>query len=114
MIRRRCISTRILEPGMIIDQSIIDHTGRILINRKTRLNEYMIAALQKMGIGSIYIREGEESEEELTYNISPEIMEKIEQVKVPNVAKVQLKESVKNAFRKVCSFCITTRPTQLL
>ncbi len=104
MIRRRCISTRILEPGMIIDQSIIDHTGRILINRKTRLNEYMIAALQKMGIGSIYIREGEESEEELTYNISPEIMEKIEQVKVPDVAKVQLKESVKKRVSEGVQF----------
>lgn len=104
MVRRKCISTRILQPGMVIDQSIIDRTGRILINRKTKLDSYMIAALQKMQIGSIYIREGEESEEELTYNITPEIMEKIEQVKVPDVAKVQLNESVKKRVSEGVQF----------
>lgn len=104
MVRRKCFSTRLLQPGMVIDQSIIDRTGRILINRKTTLDEYMIAALQKMGIGSIYIREGQESEEELTYNITPEILEKIEQVKVPDVAKVQLTESVKKRVSKGVQF----------
>lgn len=104
MIKRRFISVRVLTPGMVIDQSIIDGTGRILINRKTTLDEFMINSLQKLGIGGIYIREGEESEEEITYNISPEVMEKIEKVKVPDVAKVELQESVKKQVAEGIQF----------
>lgn len=104
MIKRRFISVRVLTPGMVIDQSIIDGTGRILINRKTALDEFMISSLQKLGIGGIYIREGEESEEEITYNISPEVMEKIEKVKVPDVAKVELQESVKKQVAEGIQF----------
>lgn len=95
MIKRKFISVRLLTPGMVIDQSIIDGTGRVLIHRKTALDDYMIYSLRKMSIGGVYIREGEESDEEITYNISPEVMEKIEKVKVPDRAKIELHESVK-------------------
>lgn len=95
MVRRKFMSTRLLAPGMVIDQSIIDGTGRVLINRKTVLDDYLIFSLKKLGIGGVYIREGEESEEELSYQISPEVMEKIEKIKVPDVAKIQLKEEIK-------------------
>ena len=46
VIRRRYISTRALKNGMIIDQAIIDKTGRILIARKTELDEFLIDALR--------------------------------------------------------------------
>ena len=47
----------------MIDQAIIDRSGRILIARKTTLDEFLIDALQKMKITGIYIREGEEDPE---------------------------------------------------
>ncbi len=95
MVKRKFISVRLLKPGMVIDQSIVDGTRRVLIRRKTALDDYMINSLQQMRIGGVYIREGEESEEELTYNITPEVMEKIEKEKVPDRAKLELNESVK-------------------
>lgn len=95
MVRRKFISTRILKPGMVIDQSIVDGTGRVLLERKTPLDEYYINALQKLGIGGIYIREGEEEEIEDGIEASPEVIEKIEKMKVPDKAKLRLSESVK-------------------
>ena len=88
----------------VIDQSIIDGTGRVLIHRKTALDDYMIYSLRKMSIGGVYIREGEESDEEITYNISPEVMEKIEKVKVPDRAKIELHESVKKRVAEGIQF----------
>ena len=64
MVKRRFLSTRMLENGMVIDQSIIDKSGRILVARKTVLDDYMIDALRKMKISGVYIREGEEDENE--------------------------------------------------
>ena len=104
MIKRKYISVRLLTSGMVIDQSIIDGTGRVLIHRKTTLDDYMINSLRKMNIGGVYIREGEESAEEITYNISPEVMEKIEKVKVPDRAKIELHESVKKRVAEGIQF----------
>lgn len=95
MIRRKFISTRLLTPGMVIDQSIIDSTNRVLVHRKTPLDEYMIASLKKLGIGGVYIREGEEDETEDNIETSPEVAEKIEKIKVADKAKIKLSESVK-------------------
>lgn len=93
MIKRTYVRTRQLHAGAIIDQSIVDKTGRILIARGTVLDEYLIEALLKLGITSIYTREGEEEPED--ENVSPETLETIEKLKVPDRAKVQLSESVK-------------------
>ena len=68
MVKRKFISTRAIKPGMVIDQSIIDRSGRILIARKTGLDDFLIEALQKMKITGIYIREGEEDPEMEGYN----------------------------------------------
>lgn len=94
MIKRTFVRTRQLQPGMVIDQSIVDRTGRILIARNTELDDYLIESLLKLGITSIYIREGEEDPEEDTL-ISPQTLETIEKLKVPDRAKVTLNESVK-------------------
>ncbi len=93
MIKRTFVRTRELKIGMIIDQSLIDRTGRILIARGTPLDEYLIDSLLKLGVTSVYIREGEEDPED--ENISPQTLETIEKLKVPDRAKVKLSESVK-------------------
>ena len=93
MIKGTFVRTRQLQAGAIIDQAIVDRTGRILIARGTTLDDYLIEALLKMGITSIYTREGEEDPED--ENVSIETLETIEKLKVPDRAKVQLSESVK-------------------
>ncbi len=49
MIRRKYVPLRIVQPGMMIDQAIIDRAGRVLIARRTRLEDFHIDALKKMG-----------------------------------------------------------------
>jgi len=95
MIKRKLVRTRCLKEGMIIDQSIIDRTGRILIARGTALDDYLIDALLKLGITSIYTREGEEEPENEDAPIAPQILNTIEKLKVPDRTKVSLSESVK-------------------
>lgn len=95
MIRRRYTGTRALQCGMVIDQAIVDKTGRILIARKTVLDDFLIEALKKMGVTGVYIREGEESPEEEDIEVAPLTLETIEKLKVADRAKVALSESVK-------------------
>lgn len=47
MIRRKYVPLRIVQPGMMIDQAIIDRAGRVLIARRTRLEDFHIDALKK-------------------------------------------------------------------
>ncbi len=95
MSRRRYISTRALESGMVIDQSIIDRTGRILVARKMPLDDYIIQALRKLNIAGVYIREGELELEEQNVETSQETLQKIAELRKEDCAKVQLSESVK-------------------
>ena len=94
MVKRRYTSTRLLDEGMIIDQSIIDRSGRILIARKTVLDQFLLDALRKMGVPGVYIREGEEDPDE-EIAVAPETLEKIEKLKVADRAKVTLSAEVK-------------------
>jgi HD-GYP domain-containing protein (c-di-GMP phosphodiesterase class II) len=100
LITRRYVRTRSLKDEMIIDQSIIDRAGRILIARNTVLDAYHIMSLLKMGVPGIYIREGEEDAVPvLTDNQEPIIEEavknKIDKNTIQDRAKVKLSESVK-------------------
>lgn len=96
MVRKKFVSVRALQSGMVIDQAIIDKTGRILIARKTALDDFLIDSLRKMGVTGIYIREGEEDPETEGIEISPVTLETIEKLKVPDQKKVTLSESVKS------------------
>lgn len=99
------MAMRIVQPGMIIDQAIIDRAGRVLIARKTPLDEYLINSLIKMGVPGIYIREGEEDEEEKEPpKVKPEIQEKFEKVKVEDAAKVKISESVRKRVAEGVQF----------
>lgn len=95
MVKRRYISSRMLQEGMVIDQSILDSTGRTLVARKTVLDDYIINSLHKLNITGVYIREGEEEQEIETKNISPATLKTIEREMKNDRVKVTLSESVK-------------------
>ncbi|MGN0402476.1 MAG: HD-GYP domain-containing protein [Acetatifactor sp.] len=104
MVKRRYISTRLLTNGMVIDQSILDSTGRILVARKTSLDEYIINSLRKMNISGVYIREGEEEPADGQAEASPETLQKIEKIKKADRVKVTLSESVKERVAEGMQF----------
>ena len=93
MIKRTFVRTRSLKAGMKIDQAIVDRMGRILIARGAVLDEYLIDSLLRMGITSIYIREGEEDPEEEKISLLAQSI--IEKTRVDDRTKVKLSESVK-------------------
>lgn len=98
MVRRRYIPLRVAQPGMMIDQAIIDRAGRVLIARRTLLEDFHIEALKKMGLSGVYIREGEEEEipeNGIEIEIPEAVQRQYEQVKVEDPAKVKLSESVR-------------------
>lgn len=84
---------------MVIDQAIIDRAGRVLIARRTTLEDFHIEGMRKIGVTGIYIREGEEEPEEKKKpeqdSIPDVLQEKYEQAKVEDPAKVRLTESVR-------------------
>ncbi len=87
-----------LEPGMIIDQSIIDESGHALIYRGTVLDKFIIVSLKQLGFSSVYVKEGEEGAEIVPQNV-PSISKKaesvIEKTIVSDRNKIELHESVK-------------------
>ena len=91
---------RIAQPGMMIDQAIIDRAGRVLIARRTRLEDFHIDALKKMGVTGIYTCEGTEdikpAEADKTQSLPEPLQKKYDQVKVKDPAKVQISESVRS------------------
>lgn len=96
--KRIFVKTRSLKNGMIIDQSIVDRAGRVLIAKSTPIDESHVEALLSMGIGGVYIYAGEDEEaEEKSANpvISDEVRRIIDDSIVEDRAKVSLSESVK-------------------
>ena len=91
---------RIVQPGMMIDQAIIDRAGRVLIVRRTPLEDFHIDALKKMGVTGIYTCEGTEdvkpAEADQTQQLPEPLQKKYDQVKVKDPAKVQISESVRS------------------
>ena len=100
MIKRKYVPLRIAQPGMMIDQAIIDRAGRVLIARRTRLEDFHIDALKKMGVTGIYTCEGTEdvkpAEADQTQQLPEPLQKKYDQVKVKDPAKVQISESVRS------------------
>lgn len=94
-VKRRYISTRLLKEGMKIDQSILDGTGRALIERGAYLDDFHIEFLQDRGVGGVYIQEGEPDPDELEIQIPQYTRDLIEKNRVADRAKVTLSESVR-------------------
>jgi len=97
LILRKYISTRVINPGMILEQTIADRADRVLIARGTVLDEYHIDSMKKMGITGVYIRTGviEEKHEENEPVITAQVQQQIDKVKIEDRARVHLSESVK-------------------
>lgn len=97
LILRKYISTRVIKPGMILEQTIADRADRVLIARGTVLDEYHIDSMKKMGITGVYIRTGviEEKHEENEPVITAQVQQQIDKVKIEDRARVHLSESVK-------------------
>ena len=94
--KRRYVSVKRLESGMVVAKPVRDELGRELVVYGCTLNDYQIEALQKLGVPGVYIKDGEEEEDVLApEEIPAPIQEKIDQFTVEDRAKVQLSESVK-------------------
>ena len=109
MITRHFVPTRLLQSGMKIDQSIIDSTDRVLIQRGATLDDYLISALKRLGISGVYIREGEEEIDATLVSsdddqISEETQKTINRLQVPDRAKVRLNESVRSRVAEGMTF----------
>lgn len=85
--------TRQLKPGMRVDHPVVDRLGRILIARGATLDEYIISAMLKMGIMSVYIQEGTADEEEEP--VSPAAQKQIDRLRTEDRSKVNLSASVR-------------------
>ena len=110
MIKRTYIRTRSAKEGMRIDQQIVDQRGRTLIARGAMLDDYLIDSLLKLGITSIYIREGEEDPEE--EKVSPLAQSVIEKVRVDDRTKVKLTESVKKRVAEGIQYLYNNTETE--
>jgi len=80
---------------MRIDQSIVDRTGRAMIEKGAYLDDFQIEYLLTKGVGGIYIQEGNPDNEELELQIPQYTKEVIEKVRVEDRAKVNISESVR-------------------
>ncbi len=97
MVKRKFMSTRVLQPGMRIDQVILDKTGRELIAKGAYLDDFQIEYLQKKSIGGIYISEGEPDPDEihsLEAQLPAYTRELIEKSRVEDKNKVTLSSEV--------------------
>ncbi len=106
MIKRYFVRCRELKPGMRIDQAIVDRVDRTLIAKHTILDEYMIDSLKKMGLGGVYVSEGEEDPvinkpDEPTCALA---RNNISKLRTEDPSRVQLSESVKKRVSEGISY----------
>ncbi|MCR5215940.1 MAG: HD-GYP domain-containing protein [Lachnospiraceae bacterium] len=101
MIKRTNVKVHDLVPGMIIDQSIVNESGRELIARGHTLERGQIEALKKLGIQQVYISGGvaETHEEGVLRSEEPRVSAQaelvIEEITKEDRASVELSDSVK-------------------
>ena len=93
LIRRKFMRTRQLKPGMRVDHPVADRLGRVLVARGATLDEYIIEAMLKIGIMSVYIQEITDDEGDA--QISPAAQKNIERLRTDDRAKVSLSASVR-------------------
>lgn len=102
-IKRKMMRTRQLHSGMVIDQTIMDKSGKALVERGAMLDDFQIEGLLRHGIMEIYIRDGEDTSEDEVV-IPAAVQKTIEKVRVEDRAHVQLKESVKKRVSEGIQF----------
>ncbi len=94
-VKRKFISTRQLKEGMRIDQSVVNASGKAMIEKGAYLDDFYIEYLQKKGVGGVYIQEGEPDPDELELQIPQYTKDLIEKSRVEDRTKVTLTESVR-------------------
>ena len=104
MITRRLVRTRQLQPGMKIDQAVVDKSGRNLVQRGSILDNYVIDSLLKMGVIMVYIQSGEETAGDIEKSISPQARKQIERLHTDDRSKVELSDSVKTRVAEGIQF----------
>ena len=87
--------TRLLKPGMIVDQTVVDRLGRNLVVKGAELDDYMISSMLKLEIMSVYIQDGYIPDPDVSKITSKEAARQIDRLTKKDPAKVQLTESVK-------------------
>ena len=100
MSKRYFLASRLLQSGMRVDQTIVDETERVLVERGAILTDALIRELCKLGVSGVYVREGEEViDEELIADeeadAAPEVLAAIEELAVADRTKVTISESVR-------------------
>ncbi|MBO5246407.1 MAG: HD-GYP domain-containing protein [Eubacterium sp.] len=87
---------------MRVDHPVVDRLGRILIARGATLDDYIIEAMIRMGIMSVYIQEGtDDSDDE---PVSPAAQKNIERLRTEDRAKVNLSASVRKRVAEGIQF----------
>jgi hypothetical protein len=81
--------------GMIIDQVIKDPTGRNLVVQGSAIDDYIISSLLKLGIMSVYIREGNSDPDDPDAILSPKAAAMVKQLRTDDRSKVTLSDSVR-------------------
>lgn len=80
---------------MIIDQVIKDPTGRNLVVQGSAIDDYIISSLLKLGIMSVYIREGNSDPDDPDAILSPKAAAMVKQLRTDDRSKVTLSDSVR-------------------
>lgn len=91
-----------LQPGMIVARTVMGFTGRALLTENTMLTDNYIARLGKIGIGSVYVKDGlgdgdvpEIVSEEVISSVSNNLNNSLKSFKVNNSINVaSFKKSV--------------------
>lgn len=104
MIKRKYMRTRQLKPGMVIDQVIKDSTGRNLVVQGSTIDDYIIEALLKLGIMSVYIRDGNFAPNDPDAILSPRAAAKVKELRTDDRSKVTLNDSVRKQVSEGVQF----------
>jgi putative nucleotidyltransferase with HDIG domain len=91
-----------LESGMTVARSVIGLDGRALLNQNTMLTEQYISGLKKLGIGSVYIKDGlanVETPEVVTRQVLSSVASTLnDSLKTFSAGKTMNMESLKNGI----------------
>ena len=80
---------------MIIDQVIKDPTGSNLVVQGSAIDDYIISSLLKLGIMSVYSREGNSDPDDPDAILSPKAAAMVKQLRTDDRSKVTLSDSVR-------------------
>jgi len=100
LVTRRFVDINELRPGMVIDQSIIQPNGQLLISRESKLDWMTIGTLRQMQFTSIYIREGTEEEDSFIPKLTPAMEETVKKNRKEDPSTVALSARVKQSVSK--------------